>query len=78
MPTSDQGQRSRRSGSSGSNDTNRRERLPANLIQAQRDLFRAHTYQRIDRPGSFHTDWSTGSESEHVDTATAGRLRRVA
>lgn len=34
------------------------ERLPANLIQAQRDLFGAHTYQRIDKEGTFHTpDW---------------------
>jgi 6-phosphogluconate dehydrogenase len=33
-------------------------RLPANLIQAQRDYFGAHTYERIDRPGSFHSDWS--------------------
>ena len=32
--------------------------LPANLIQAQRDYFGAHTYRRTDRPGSFHTDWS--------------------
>ncbi len=32
-------------------------RLPTNLIQAQRDLFGAHTYQRIDREGSFHTEW---------------------
>ena len=32
-------------------------RLPANLIQAQRDYFGAHTYQRIDREGSFHTNW---------------------
>jgi 6-phosphogluconate dehydrogenase len=31
--------------------------LPANLIQAQRDYFGAHTYERLDRPGSFHTDW---------------------
>ncbi|MGH6913613.1 MAG: NADP-dependent phosphogluconate dehydrogenase [Geminicoccales bacterium] len=30
---------------------------PANLIQAQRDYFGAHTYERIDRPGSFHADW---------------------
>jgi 6-phosphogluconate dehydrogenase len=35
----------------------RRERLPANLIQAQRDFFGAHTYRRLDRDGSFHTDW---------------------
>jgi 6-phosphogluconate dehydrogenase len=33
-------------------------RLPANLIQAQRDFFGAHTYQRIDKEGTFHTaDW---------------------
>jgi 6-phosphogluconate dehydrogenase len=32
-------------------------RLPANLIQAQRDYFGAHTYERIDKPGSFHTEW---------------------
>lgn len=35
----------------------RRERLPANLIQAQRDVFGAHTYERRDRAGTFHTDW---------------------
>ena len=34
------------------------DRLPANLIQAQRDLFGAHTYQRVDKEGTFHTkDW---------------------
>ncbi len=33
------------------------ERMPVNLIQAQRDLFGAHTYQRIDKEGSFHTEW---------------------
>jgi 6-phosphogluconate dehydrogenase len=31
--------------------------LPTNLIQAQRDYFGAHTYQRIDKEGSFHTEW---------------------
>jgi 6-phosphogluconate dehydrogenase len=31
--------------------------LPANLIQAQRDYFGAHTYERIDEKGSFHTEW---------------------
>ncbi len=36
----------------------RAERLPANVIQAQRDFFGAHTYQRVDKPGVFHTDWS--------------------
>ncbi|MEJ7701487.1 MAG: hypothetical protein WKF71_17840 [Pyrinomonadaceae bacterium] len=39
-------------------DALRSERLPANLIQAQRDFFGAHTYQRIDKDGVFHTpDW---------------------
>jgi 6-phosphogluconate dehydrogenase len=39
-------------------DAFRSERLPANLIQAQRDYFGAHTYQRIDKEGIFHTpDW---------------------
>lgn len=33
------------------------ERLPTNLIQAQRDFFGAHGYERIDKPGSFHTEW---------------------
>ncbi len=33
------------------------ENLPANLIQAQRDFFGAHTYERIDKPGIFHTHW---------------------
>ncbi|KAK1440759.1 hypothetical protein QVD17_06590 [Tagetes erecta] len=38
-------------------DSYRRERLPANLVQAQRDYFGAHTYERTDIPGSFHTEW---------------------
>ena len=38
-------------------DSYRRERLPANLLQAQRDYFGAHTYRRVDREGKFHTDW---------------------
>ena len=38
-------------------DGYRSERLPANLIQAQRDYFGAHTYGRIDKEGVFHTDW---------------------
>lgn len=35
----------------------RQERLPANLLQAQRDYFGAHTYERLDKPGTFHTEW---------------------
>ena len=38
-------------------DSYRQERLPANLLQAQRDYFGAHTYERIDKPGVFHTEW---------------------
>ncbi len=38
-------------------DAYRSARLPANLLQAQRDYFGAHTYQRVDRPGKFHTRW---------------------
>jgi 6-phosphogluconate dehydrogenase len=44
-------------------DALRRDRLPAALIQGLRDLFGAHTYQRVDTDGSFHTLWS-GDRSE--------------
>jgi len=39
-------------------DAYRSERLPANLTQAQRDYFGAHTYRRVDRDGTFHTEWN--------------------
>ncbi|WP_017728576.1 NADP-dependent phosphogluconate dehydrogenase [Halalkalibacterium ligniniphilum] len=38
-------------------DSYRTETLPANLLQAQRDYFGAHTYERIDKEGIFHTEW---------------------
>ncbi|MDR4886330.1 NADP-dependent phosphogluconate dehydrogenase [Fredinandcohnia sp. QZ13] len=38
-------------------DSYRTETLPANLLQAQRDYFGAHTYQRVDKDGVFHTNW---------------------
>jgi 6-phosphogluconate dehydrogenase len=38
-------------------DSYRQERLPSNLLQAQRDFFGAHTYERVDKPGVFHTEW---------------------
>jgi len=38
-------------------DSYRTASLPANLLQAQRDYFGAHTYKRIDKDGDFHTDW---------------------
>jgi 6-phosphogluconate dehydrogenase len=46
------------SGSLAYYDQYRRARLPANLIQAQRDLFGAHTYERTDRKGDFHSEWA--------------------
>ncbi|KVL90726.1 NADP-dependent phosphogluconate dehydrogenase [Burkholderia stagnalis] len=39
-------------------DSYRSARLPANLVQAQRDFFGAHTFERTDKPGSFHANWS--------------------
>ena len=38
-------------------DSYRSARLPSNLLQAQRDFFGAHTYERVDKPGVFHTQW---------------------
>jgi len=38
-------------------DSYRSERLPASILQAQRDYFGAHTYERTDRKGTFHSDW---------------------
>jgi 6-phosphogluconate dehydrogenase len=43
-------------------DAFRSARLPTNLIQAQRDYFGAHTYQRIDHEGVFHTEWNSNRE----------------
>lgn len=40
-------------------DSYRRDRLPQNLTQAQRDYFGAHTYQRLDKVGTFHTEWAS-------------------
>ena len=46
-------------------DSYRQDRLPANLLQAQRDFFGAHTYERIDKPGVFHTEWmGSGQQPE--------------
>ena len=38
------------------------ESLPVNLLQAQRDYFGAHTYQRVDREGTFHTSWNSSNQ----------------
>ncbi len=44
-------------------DAYRSARLPANLTQAQRDYFGAHTYRRVDKEGVFHTEWATEERS---------------
>ncbi|WP_256757781.1 NADP-dependent phosphogluconate dehydrogenase [Cohnella sp. WQ 127256] len=43
-------------------DSYRTERLPANLLQAQRDYFGAHTFERLDRKGSFHFQWMEATD----------------
>ncbi len=43
-------------------DSYRTERLPANLLQAQRDYFGAHTFERVDKEGTFHFEWMESSE----------------
>ncbi|HHU77674.1 MAG: decarboxylating NADP(+)-dependent phosphogluconate dehydrogenase [Caldicoprobacterales bacterium] len=48
-------------------DSYRRARLSANMIQAQRDYFGAHTYKRVDKPGTFHTEWLTPSDEVTSD-----------
>ena len=54
-------------------DSYRRERMPGNLIQAQRDYFGAHTYERTDAPGKFiHTEWSQDQPHHAVPTEGHG------
>jgi len=57
------------SASLGYFDSYRQERLPANLLQAQRDFFGAHTYERVDKPGVFHTEWI--ESGQHPDEKAA-------
>ncbi|MBN2393805.1 MAG: NADP-dependent phosphogluconate dehydrogenase, partial [Anaerolineae bacterium] len=54
-------------------DGYRRGRLPQNLLQAQRDYFGAHTYERVDRPRGefFHTDWIGSGAAAISSTYTA-------
>ena len=54
-------------------DGYRSERLPANLLQAQRDYFGAHTYERLDKPRGefFHTDWTGAGGAVTASTYTA-------
>ena len=63
-------------------DSYRRERLPGNLIQAQRDFFGAHTYERSDAPGKFvHTEWqdvNAAHTAPRASTAPPDRHGRAA
>src|SRR5246127_5070174 len=52
-------------------DSYRSARLPANLLQAQRDFFGAHTYERIDKPGVFHTEWLEADQKPSEKTTAA-------
>jgi 6-phosphogluconate dehydrogenase len=54
-------------------DGYRSERLPANLLQAQRDYFGAHTYERVDKPRgqAFHTNWTGHGGTTTSQTYTA-------
>jgi len=53
-------------------DSYRQARLPSNLLQAQRDFFGAHTYERVDKPGVFHTEWI---ESDHKPVGKSAQLK---
>lgn len=56
-------------------DQYRRARLPANLVQAQRDFFGGHTYQRVDREGTFHCLWDeTHKDIGDLAGRTAGEV----
>jgi 6-phosphogluconate dehydrogenase len=65
------------SASLGYFDSYRQARLPSNLLQAQRDFFGAHTYERVDKPGVFHTEWmeagkkTTGKPAEPKEQSRA-------
>jgi 6-phosphogluconate dehydrogenase len=50
-------------------DSYRQARLPSNLLQAQRDFFGAHTYERVDKPGVFHTEWLESSDTSEQKPA---------
>jgi len=56
-------------------DSYRSARLPSNLLQAQRDFFGAHTYERVDKPGVFHTEWI---ESDHKPEEKPAELKKPA
>ncbi len=56
-------------------DSYRRASLPASLTQAQRDFFGGHTYERVDMPGSFHTQWTSAHKDiGNLQQRTAGNM----
>ena len=54
-------------------DSYRQARLPSNLLQAQRDFFGAHTYERVDKPGVFHTEWLESDEPQEKPAEAKAR-----
>ncbi|HSH40421.1 MAG TPA: NADP-dependent phosphogluconate dehydrogenase [Chthoniobacterales bacterium] len=58
-------------------DSYRQARLPANLLQAQRDFFGAHTYERVDKPGIFHTEWLESDDAPKQKPAEPKAEQRV-
>ena len=58
-------------------DSYRSARLPSNLLQAQRDFFGAHTYERVDKPGIFHTEWIESGEQPKQKTAEPKASQRA-
>lgn len=48
-------------------DSLQAERLPAALVQAQRDYFGAHTYRRVDQDGTFHTRWADDRRETQIN-----------
>ena len=64
------------SASLGYFDSYRSERLPSNLLQAQRDFFGAHTYERVDKAGVFHTEWmESGTKPTEKSAQPKGQSR---
>jgi 6-phosphogluconate dehydrogenase len=58
-------------------DSYRSARLPSNLLQAQRDFFGAHTYERVDKPGVFHTEWQEHEKHPPEKTAEPKKPSRA-
>ena len=58
-------------------DSYRSARLPSNLLQAQRDFFGAHTYERVDKAGVFHTEWMEADGQPPEQPATPKAATRA-